>query len=111
MRRCFIAIDIPAANSILKLFQLLKKEFADSAINWVKPENIHLTLAFLGEIQDNQVEMTILELDEISRRFDSFNCNLYGFGSFGSRENPKVLRIGIKHLKPYMNSRQGLMKD
>jgi len=95
LKRCFIAIDIPAENSLPQLLKLLRKEFNASQINWVQPEKIHLTLAFLGEISDGQIDLTIKVLNEICLKFEPFNCNLKGFGSFGTKEKPTVLWIGV----------------
>jgi 2'-5' RNA ligase len=57
--RCFIAIDID--EQIRKALAKLQKELQGKAdikrgdAKWVNPENIHLTLKFLGEIKDNQI--------------------------------------------------------
>jgi RNA 2',3'-cyclic 3'-phosphodiesterase len=95
MKRCFIAIKIPFENSLSQFYEQLRKELSASVINWVKPENIHLTLNFLGELPDKQIERTIDELNKVALNFESFSCDLNGFGSFGSTKNPTVLFIGI----------------
>jgi 2'-5' RNA ligase len=102
MKRCFIALKIPAESSILTFYQHLRKEFEASGINWVKPVNMHLTLAFLGEISDKQIEAAIGILNETSLKYSPFHCELKGFGSFGSIQNPSVLWIGINS-SPVLN--------
>ena len=57
--RCFIAIDID--EKIRKAIADLQKQLASKVdikkgdVKWVEPKNIHLTLKFLGEINDEQV--------------------------------------------------------
>jgi 2'-5' RNA ligase len=102
MKRCFIAIKIPADNSIQTFYQHLRKEFEASGINWVKPENMHLTLVFLGEISDKQIEAAMGVLNETKLKYAPFHCELKGFGSFGPIQNPSVLWIGINS-SPVLN--------
>jgi len=95
MKRCFIAIKIPLLNSLLNFYQQARKEFSDSDVNWVKPENMHLTLAFLGQLQQKQVEETKQILNNICLKIEPFDLELKGFGSFGRGANPCVLWIGV----------------
>ena len=61
--RAFIAIELPQETklALAKLVEELKKTNAD--IKWVAPESLHLTLKFLGDIDDSQAETitTIIE--------------------------------------------------
>ncbi len=52
--RAFIAIELspPIREKLAELQALLKKSGAD--VKWVKPDNIHLTLKFLGEIDEEK---------------------------------------------------------
>jgi RNA 2',3'-cyclic 3'-phosphodiesterase len=108
VKRCFIAIEIPDANSLTKFNHLLNKDFANSDIKWVKPENMHLTLVFLGEITDEQVEAAIKVLRSVSENYNPFVCELKGFGSFGTKNNPTVLWIGIDVSKPLLELKNRL---
>ena len=53
--RCFIAIEIPETikKSIADIIDSLKKSGAD--VKWVSPENIHITLQFLGETEESLI--------------------------------------------------------
>jgi RNA 2',3'-cyclic 3'-phosphodiesterase len=95
MKRCFIAIKIPLDNSILKFLEFLKREFISSRISWVKPENMHLTLAFLGEISDQDIRETEEILEEASSKFSRIDFEIKGFGTFGNSQNPGVLWLGL----------------
>jgi len=96
MKRCFIAIKIPYEIQVARLLQLLKKNLSSSRINWVEPENIHLTLAFLGEISEKQIHSALDILKEVSLKISAIDLEIKGFGTFGRAETPSVLWLGIE---------------
>lgn len=93
--RSFIAIKLPetAKSALAGLQQELKKCGAD--IRWVKPENIHLTLKFLGNIGDEIVDNILKIIETICRRFRSFDLEIKGTGAFPSLRSPRVLWVGV----------------
>ncbi|MBU1767134.1 MAG: RNA 2',3'-cyclic phosphodiesterase [Candidatus Omnitrophica bacterium] len=70
--RCFIAI--PLSDNIHKeLFKIqaqLKEVAAD--VRWVKIENVHLTLKFLGEVDESKIKTISEELKKNSQRTYKF---------------------------------------
>jgi len=84
--RCFIAIELPreAMDYIEELNLIIKKKnlFAGK---FTEPENLHLTLKFLGEISDSKVEEVRKKLKEI--KFRSFEASLGDIGVFINRYN------------------------
>jgi 2'-5' RNA ligase len=95
--RVFIAIDIDEDNraALGNLQQRLqsKVDIKKSDAKWVKPENIHLTLKFLGEIRDEQVVDVCNVVKEVADRHNSFDLDIESVGHFGGR-NARVLWIG-----------------
>jgi 2'-5' RNA ligase len=93
--RSFIAIPLSVEiHQHLAEFQtLLKKHHAE--VSWVKPENIHLTLQFLGEIHPNLVEKVGLCLEEIVPTQAQFTCEIAGTGVFPNPNRARVLWIGV----------------
>ncbi|HUM35199.1 MAG TPA: RNA 2',3'-cyclic phosphodiesterase, partial [Candidatus Saccharicenans sp.] len=80
--RAFIAIDLTAEikNNLAVLVNHLKPLAKN--IKWTARENYHLTLKFLGEISESEMEDVKKSLDEISGRHRSFTIRLKGTGSF-----------------------------
>ncbi|MGQ9465467.1 MAG: RNA 2',3'-cyclic phosphodiesterase [bacterium] len=93
--RTFIATEIPDHQKkiIWNFMQELKK--MNLPIRWVDYENLHITLKFLGEIDENKLSQILPVLSEISNRTKSFTMQLENFGCFPSIRNPRVLWIGV----------------
>jgi 2'-5' RNA ligase len=95
--RCFIAIDID--REIRNALSGLQRKLRDSIgvkkgdINWVNPDNIHLTLKFLGEIKDEKVAEICNIVKVAAGRHKSFELDIESVGHFGGR-SPKVLWVG-----------------
>jgi 2'-5' RNA ligase len=95
--RCFIAIDID--DKIRKAIADLQKQIASKVnvkkgdLKWVEPNNIHLTLKFLGEISDER----LAEVGEIAKTVASahnkFTLDIESVGSFGGR-SAKIVWVG-----------------
>lgn len=96
--RTFIAVKISPEPELLALFRSFKELLAGESINWVDEYNLHLTLKFLGDISQNQVEEIKSILKEICSGMNSFSFELYGCGFFKAGRKPRVLYAGIKHL-------------
>lgn len=82
--RCFISIDLPREiiNYIKEIQRLLKKQNLFNG-NFTEPENLHLTLKFLGEIDEEKIGEVKKKLKEI--KFDEFEARLGEIGVFSKR--------------------------
>jgi len=93
--RAFIALDVSeqAKAEMTRIISELKKTGAD--VKWVDPENIHLTLKFLGEVDSHQIE----EIKELIKRAaadsSKFSIKLSGLGAFPKPEYPRVIWVGV----------------
>jgi 2'-5' RNA ligase len=69
----------------------------ESGLKPVKPENIHLTLKFLAEIDKTQVEKISYLLNQLTTDFSPFTASVQGVGAFPDWNNrPRVVWIGIE---------------
>lgn len=93
--RSFIAIELPeAAKSVLS--ELQDKLISCRAdIRWVKPASMHLTLKFLGNIEEEIVESIIKIVEGTSNKFKPFAVAIKGLGVFPSMKSPRVLWAGL----------------
>jgi RNA 2',3'-cyclic 3'-phosphodiesterase len=95
--RVFIAIDID--DKIRKAIADLQKQIASKVdvkkgdLKWVEPNNIHLTLKFLGEISDEQLEEVSEIAKTVASAHNKFTLDIESVGSFGGR-SAKIVWVG-----------------
>lgn len=98
--RCFIAIDIPSGirESLAKLiFHISAKS---SGVKFVQPENIHITMKFLGEVDEKKAQDVIASLKVLSASHSAFSLEIKGAGVFPDPKRPNVLWVGIPESAP-----------
>lgn len=88
--RLFIAIEIP--DVLKKVLGTLRRDIHGA--RWVPAEQIHLTLAFLGEVDESVVENLNTELARI--KLPEFELCFSGAGCFPGSHRPRVLWVGLK---------------
>ncbi len=64
-------------------------------VRWIRPENVHLTLKFLGDIPGDARERVAEALDSLRPRHRPFEARLSGFGAFPSARRARILWAGI----------------
>lgn len=92
--RCFLAVNFSSEFKIqlLKNIQILQQ--ANPGLKWIKPNNIHLTLKFYGEIDKDLYIILSEHLSNI--KGSSFEFKIINqIGAFPGRNNPRVLWIGV----------------
>ena len=93
--RAFIAIELPQEikDALAHIQEQLKISGAD--VTWVQPQNIHLTLKFLGEIDDKKLEEIISILENATQNKNPFSTRLSSLGAFPKINFPRVIWVGI----------------
>ncbi len=95
VNRLFIALPLPDSVILQKLIDQLRHQLAHEKINWVKTQNLHLTLKFLGAVQSAQIPEIVATTGNCVRYFQRFSLDFNKTGIFGSRYDPKVLWLGL----------------
>ena len=95
MTRAFIAFKLPAdvSDSLRVLQSGLKKRGLN--LRWVHPENIHLTLTFLGDVPVEDLQEVKHVIGEVARRQDVLSLEAKGLGVFPTVKKARVLWSGI----------------
>jgi 2'-5' RNA ligase len=93
--RAFIAIELPEniKSELENLQNKLKACRAD--VKWVAPANIHLTLKFLGEITEIQIDAIDKIIHELAKSKLSYPVNITTLGAFPRIESPQVIWAGV----------------
>lgn len=97
MIRSFVAIDLStvARTALTTLQNRLKFGVPPHTVTWTAPQNIHLTLHFLGDV-------TAEAIDKIAETFEAgifghtaFTLDLVGLGCFPNMRRPRIIWVGI----------------
>ncbi len=97
MKRLFISVDISeqARNLAARYIAELRARFPEFRVGWERPEKLHLTIKFLGDTGGEQIEEISGRLAEVAGMFDPFRLRMSGNGAFPSRNDARVLWLGI----------------
>ncbi len=90
--RIFVSLDV-SDKKIIENIQKFQKDFKIDATP-TKIENLHFTIQFLGEKNEQEVMRIIEELKKI--KFESFRINFNGVGTFPNSNNPRIVWIGLE---------------
>ena len=106
MLRTFIAIDLPVA--IQEALDRFEKELqrAQAPISWVKPERIHLTLKFLGDVAPERIPEIQKNLVKAAATASPFRLQPSGCGAFPSVKQMRVIWVGLKSDEGVLNQLQ-----
>ena len=91
--RLFIAIELP--EDIKNYLRQIQQQLPE--VRMSKAKDFHLTLKFLGEIDETMAENIKRELEKIS--FEKFSLTLSDIGVFPNERNVRVVWTGLKECK------------
>lgn len=96
MIRTFVAIDLPPAiqADLGRFVQLLQR--AKAPVSWVKPERIHLTLKFLGDVPEEQIPAIRGVLQSVADTAEPFELQPAGCGAFPTLKQMRVVWVGLR---------------
>jgi 2'-5' RNA ligase len=97
--RLFIALPLLEETRLALEKVLEQLQRASSEVRWVRPENIHLTLRFLGETDASQVAALSRSIDQISAPRPAVDLRLDRLGGFPNLRKPRVFWIGTTDLQ------------
>ncbi len=95
MVRCFLAISFsaPVKERLRKLQQELARSQAN--VRWVRPEGLHLTLKFFGNVPPETIPLIDQQAQKIAQKFPPFVLHLTKLGAFPSMRRPRVIWVGL----------------
>jgi len=117
MKRLFIAIPLNLNNLAKQSILEIQTQLSQNSIKWVSFDNLHLTLQFIGDTNENDIVSIIKILDNLQEYFNKFEVQLSGLYTFGNRDNPNVLwtkwidNNQSKNLAKLLNEQISLMNN
>jgi 2'-5' RNA ligase len=98
MIRSFIAIELPESihSSLAEEINQLRINLPGGAIRWARPAGIHLTLKFLGNIEESKLPDIKHLMHRIALQEAPFEFAVGGLGCFPNQHRPRVLWVGVE---------------
>lgn len=96
--RLFVALEVgePARTEVLALQERLRGLISRQGVRFTRPERLHLTLSFLGNVEASRLEAL---KDEIARACENpqpVTCEATGLGCFPDLVRPGVVWAGVR---------------
>ncbi len=95
--RAFLASELPTVlqTAIHTATAALRTSLGNEIIRWVPPQNIHLTLKFLGDVAPSSLDLIKQMLLTEASQFAAFDVRVEGLGCYPSPRRPRVLWVGL----------------
>ena len=96
--RAFIAIDLPpdVQDCLEQVSALLKEQLGEKLVRWVSIPNIHLTLKFLGDVSENNLDVLKEILNSEASLHKPMEISIGHLGAFPKPRHPRVVWIGVE---------------
>ena len=109
--RTFIAIE--PGEPIQAAGEELAHRFSQSVdgVRWVQKENIHLTLKFLGDVEDRELHSVCKVAANVAKKVKRFSVSATSVGAFPSNEKPSTIWIGASDDGQKLNQLHGSLED
>jgi len=93
--RSFLAFELPV--DIKKIIMAVSEDVKQLPLDvrWVNVANIHLTIVFMGDVQEEEIKPIQEIVKGVCLGYGPFSIGIKGIGLFGNRRNPRVLWIGL----------------
>jgi len=109
--RTFIAIEIPdeIKREMARAQERLKRSGVEAG--WTRPEGIHLTLKFLGEVEESRIPEIMDVLTRAARGSGTFRIEIAGAGVFPNQKNARVAWLGITGDRDKLSALQAAVEE
>ncbi len=98
-QRLFVAVAVPpgALEACQQLIDAVRMTSPGRDARWVRTENLHLTIRFLGDAPPDSVPDVGLAVLDAAASVDRFRIELAGAGAFPDGRHPRTLWLGVDH--------------
>ncbi len=93
--RTFVALEMPVAVK-RQVVSVARHMSHLGQMRWVRSEGVHLTLKFLGDVEENRVADVVLAVQRVASKFQPLALSTAGLGGFPHLESARVLWLGVE---------------
>jgi 2'-5' RNA ligase len=112
VHRAFIAVEVGGLSRILAVDEELKRTHGDLKI--VDADNIHLTIKFLGNVEEDSSEKIVKSMKVAVAKLEPFDMVVKGLGAFPSDDDVRIVWVGVEDPAPveaiFKNVEKGMKK-
>lgn len=96
--RAFVAVELPESvrQGLTAEIRRLVESVGQGPVRFVRPEGVHLTLKFLGEVPASKVDVVVQAVASAVEQVGPFETTAGGFGAFPDPKRPRVLWVGVE---------------
>jgi 2'-5' RNA ligase len=98
--RGFVAIQVEteARRTLRQVQERLQQELPARTVTWTRPEQMHLTLKFLGQVPKSQLPVLLDALERACHAQPRFDLHLAALGAFPNLRTPRTIWAGLRSL-------------
>jgi len=108
--RAFIAVEINADTRAALVRMQKRLAQAQGHVGWTKPENIHCTLIFLGDVPAGKIPAIAGALSATAADCRAFEVEAAGLGCFGPARAPRIIWAGLQPAEPLVEMQRQLCR-
>lgn len=111
--RIFCAVELPGEvkSRVAERIKRLRSEFPHARASWEKPEKLHVTLKFLGEIEPSRTKDLSGAASLSASRVGPFQLTIADAGAFPPHGQPRVLWLGVEDASGRLTALQRSLED
>ena len=94
--RTFVALELPWAVGITLAAAIERLAFLGNKVRWVRPEGAHLTLKFLGDVDEARVPGVVAAVQDAASGIPPFTLKTAHLGGFPRLERARVFWLGLQ---------------
>jgi 2'-5' RNA ligase len=109
--RTFIAVDLgPEVRRAVRPM-LERLERATGEVKWLDADNLHLTLKFLGDVEDAEIYRVCRQVQEAAADVAPFRVTCRGTGAFPNLQRPRTIWLGIDDAAGQLTNLQARVEE
>jgi len=108
---CAIELSNEVRERLAEHAQQLRQKNPEASASWSRPENVHLTLKFFGNVPTQDLSKISAAASRAAKEFSLFQIRIGGTGVFPRRSRPQVLWIGVEDASGHLSDLQQRLEE
>lgn len=111
--RMFCAVELPAEvrTRLQEHTGRVREAVSDASASWTRPENVHLTLKFFGNVPNRKLPLIADAASRVAASFSPFQIRIGGTGVFPKPSRAQVLWIGVDDASGRLSALQQRLEE